>query len=889
MQKTVLKIPFIISRLLFIFMLIGIVHLAYADCDSAISSSSRVQITDLSNLMANAYGNSLKNRLARAKVLGWINLSSSKSFCGGYFADPYIPESNEIPPAISSTPVTITADSGNLQYQGISTLRGKVLLTQPGRIVSADEADIVMDEGVPQRLDMKGQVLMREKGKVAVAKSGGWDLELGVYHLQNVIYRLFLPNDFSGLTQTAIVKQKDKKSKLYALSAWGKADRIFQPLSQITQLQGVSYSTCSPQNMSWSLQADNIELDREKGRGYAYNAVLSSHGIPFFYLPYFNFPIDSRRQTGVLFPFLSTSGDSGFGIGLPFYWNIAPNQDDTFTPYLYTKRGVQLDNQYRYLTSTSHGDFNISLLPNDWGFRKFQQTEPLLVPANTPGVNDLKNASSTRYYFSWQHLTQFSPSWAASINYTRASDDYYIQDFEGAYSPVKNQLLRQGQIRFTGEDIDFLGNLQSYQTLHPINEAFVENQYSMLPQLLLKSNYPVKRNTLNYGWLIEYANFLKTPNPGQEEIAPSGQRVHFVPTISLPLSNAAGYITPSLQFDFAQYSLRDQPVDSSTTLSRAIPIFSINSGLFLEKDIHFNQNNYLETLEPRLFYLYVPFRDQHDIPVFDSSMQPFTYEQLFRKNRFTGADRIGDANQVGFALESHFMNLESGEQKISTGIGMTYYFTSRKVTLCSTLGCFDSPYAVGSVSPVENISPIVGYATYLINSQWKASLNAAWDVHSAQMQNNEVNLQYNPLPNHIINIGYRFIRFGDFYTLPSNISQNRMYKLMPDDKNNLSQPEVSFAWPLNEHWQIVGSWQYSLNKRHAQTYFYGMEYDSCCWAAQVVYARSFNSLNLQGEPQFSTGIYVQFALRGLGKLAANDPTMLLLSHIPGYQDNFINT
>lgn len=800
-----------------------------------------------------------ENRLQNAELLGWV---TGDNVCGGHFGDPPIPGGDKPLPPLKTTPVTITATGGaELQYNGISTL-SDVELSQPGRIVTSNQANLVTDQGDYKTADFKGRVTIREPGRVTVGKEAQLDLKKQWYRMKDAIYRLFVGNNLSG---------------------WGSASQVTQPPSGITELKNITYSTCPPESRAWSLTAEQLKLNQDTGRGYATNAVLYTHGIPILYTPYLNFPIDNRRQSGFLYPQFGFGSQSGFGLGIPYYWNIAPNMDDTITPYIWAKRGLQLSNQYRYLTQTSVGVFKFSFLPNDAEFRRFQQTEPKVVKPNTPGINDLIDANPTRSFISWTHQTQFNPDWSAAIDYNRVSDDYYLQDIGGVPSVAQNQLLQQSQLNYIGDDFSFLANFQAFQTLHPVNQPFVSNQYNMLPQLLLSSRLTPKSNTLNYEWRAEIVNFTQTANPGETTTPPSGQRFNFMPAVSLPLSNIAGYITPKLGAEITQYSLGDQPVGFPKEISRALPIFDIDSGLYFQRNTSYFNHGYTQTLEPRIFYLYVPYHDQRDIPVFDSSLQPFSFNQLFLTNRFAGSDRIGDANQVSLALTTRFLDNDTGDEKFSAGVGMIKYFQERRVTLCQTLTCTeDSPYSVGSTSRKSPVSPAVGQATYHFNPDWNVTANAAWDPNSGQTQNGTVTFQYSPLPNHIFNLGYNYIRQGDFFTLPSE-------KTPPKPGNsrfNLSQPTTSFAWPLNDRWNILGSFSYSLNENHALTYFSGVEYNSCCWAIQVVVARQFSAFDMFGTPQYNTGIYVQWAFKGLAKIAANDPTALLLTNIPGYQDNF---
>ncbi len=802
------------------------------------------------------------SRMDDAKALGWV---PAENVCGGYFSEKKLPAVKDSLQSFQSQPVTITANAGELKYSGVSTLSGPVTVQQPGRVIRANQVSLTTVNGDYRTATLKGNVMVREKNKIAIGKQADLDLQNNQYSFSDMIYRILIGR---------------------WLSAWGSASNATQPPDGITVLKNVTYSTCPPQSRAWEMSASTIYLNQDSGRGSAYNTVFYAHHVPVFYFPYMGFPINDERQSGFLYPQLSFGGSSGFGLGLPYYWNMAPNYDDTFTPYYYAKRGFLLNNYFQYLTPTSHGNININVLPNDWEFRQFQRGQGLSAPIGTPGLAYLPEFSSTRTSLAWQDSTDWNKQWSGSLNYSRVSDDYFLNDIGGVSTAAQNQLLQQGQLTYKATSWQFLANLQAYQTLHPVDEALVLNQYSMLPQLLFTSYLPQDANRLSPSWSAEFVNFTEAPNPGATTIPPSGKRFNFLPGVTLPLVNNKGYFTPSVQFEMTQYDIGDQFPGYSNQITRVIPIVDIDTGLMFERDAHLFGSDFNQTLEPRLFYLYVPYQDQHQIPIFDSSIQPFTFNQLFLTNRFSGSDRIGDANQLSFAVTTHFYNKKSGEEKFSAGVGIIKYFENRRVTLCQTVGCTDPLYSVGTTSPTAPTSPIVGQAMYHFNPTWNASVSAAWDPDIAQTQNTLVNFQYNPAENHVINIGYSYIRYGDFFLLPGQAAQMNLPVSSLSSKYNLSQPTASVVWPLVAHLNFVGSWSYSWNQNHSLSYFSGIQYDSCCWAVQTVLARNYNGLDSFGNPQYTTGVYVQLVFKGLAKVATNDPTALITGSIPGYQNNF---
>lgn len=796
-----------------------------------------------------------------AKQLGWTDANNT---CGGYFVESDIPGSVNTAVDIRHQPVTLEADQGELVYNGQSQVSGHVKISQPGRLITSNTASLSAKDGDFETATLKGQVTLREKNRTVIGQEADMDLQKKWVQLREAIYRLLVGKSLSG---------------------WGSASKVTEPPSGITELHNITYSTCPPKSRAWDLKAKRLELNQDSGRGSAYGVVFYAKKVPIFYMPFMNFPIDDRRQSGFLYPKISFGSTSGLGLGLPYYWNIAPNQDDTITPFFYQKRGLQLNNQYRFLTEKSRGEFDISFLPNDNEFKKFQRTEPFQFLKNTPqiaaGLDDLENASSTRSLFIVQETTQFNSDFSGAVNYAHVSDDYYPQDLGGVPFVAQNQLMQQAQVKYEGDAFNFLGNLQGFQTLHPVNQPIVLNQYNMLPQLLFSSRFAPRANKLNFEWQAEGVEFTKARDPGALQTPPSGERLNFVGALSLPWNTAAGYVTPKIGERFTQYNLGDQPMGLSNVITRSVPFFDIDSGLYFERKSNWFGKGYTQTLEPRLFYLYVPYRDQQDIPIFDSSLQPFSFNQLFLVNRFSGSDRMGDANQISFALTSRFLDDKDGSEKFNASAGVIKYLESRRVVLCQGDSCQDISYGMGSSSNGSPLSPVVGHIQYHFNPVWSTVMDAAWDPNAGQTQNASAGFQYSPVENHIINVGYSYIRNGDYFTLP-----NQPPLLENKSDYNLSQPTLSAAWPLNDQWSAVGSFGYSLNRKHPLTYFGGVEYNSCCWGVQFILAKSFSGFDPYLEPQYNTGVYVQLVFKGLAKVAGNDPATLLLSNIPGYHDTF---
>lgn len=821
--------------------------------------------------------------------LGWVTVPATENICCGYYLDPLADFGDKPLPPLTNTPITINAAKGTFQQEGTSILIGQVTLAQPGRLANADRILIHRDSknDTPTTADLYGNVTLREPGKLMVGDSAHMELHSKVANFIHAIYRMVL-----GAPTSTINNSKTTP----VLTAWGKASAIHQDKQGLINLSKASYTTCAPTTNSWQVNAKKIILNRDTGRGYAYNAWLDVNDIPVFYTPYFNFPIDKRRQSGFLFPTIGSSSSSGFNFTVPYYWNIAPNYDALITPHIFAKRGIQMNGAVRYLTPDSNGDISGSFLPHDPVFSNFQDSAASNYAGN-PALGRLLNSSDDRSAFAWHNTTIFNEHWNSAINYNSVSDDYYLQDFSDIRTISNNQLLQQASLNYAGENWVFNGILQGYQTLHPVNQAAVANPYSTLPQLNWNGNYPDEALGLSYQINNQFTYFDRSPNPGEITPVPRAARINIQPGVSLPITGLAGFITPSLQLALTHYNMGSQVPGFDNDIQRNIPIFNIDSGVYFDRDTSLWGKAYQQTLEPRLFYLYVPYRNQDNIPIFDTGIVPFTYDSLFMNNRFSGLDRIGDANQIAYALTTRFLDADSGAEKFRASIGQLYYFHNRRLNLCnpgaaagttpSTASNYgscniDPLIAVGATSSTEKFSPIAGQLAYYFNPNWSATANAAWDPASDETVNGGANLQYKPAVNHVVNLNYNYIRFGD--TAPAVPNQPAVPPA--SHMNDLNQAGVSFAWPVRERWSAVGGYTYNISHQYPQTYFYGLQYDNCCWAVRLVAGRMFTSLNQNNNPTFNNVVYLQWQLKGLANVGMDDPTTFLLNNIPGYQDNF---
>ena len=806
-----------------------------------------------------------------AAQLGWIE--SPATLCGGYYLEqpfPMIESDNNM--------IETIGNQGVFSFHGTSIIEGKIIINRAGQQITANKALLYRDPTTNKlsMIDLIGNVNLREPNTLIVGKKGSYNFVTKTKSFNDILYRTSINEKMKPKIKAPTAQEAQKERKITQLTAWGKAYEFSQTQPNVYELTKASFSTCPPNSPSWRVKASHLVLDKNTGRGYATHARLLVKNIPVFYVPYLNFSIDGKRKSGFLWPTLGASNKWGAYFLAPFYWNIAPDKDMTLTPGILSKRGIQISDRFRYLTPTSRGELNLSILPSDRLFADFQKKIPdiadieqnsLLTAAE---INRLQNASTTRKGFSFVDHSQFNQHWSAAIDFNYASDDYYYRDFGNLNEINKNQLLQQADLYYKGQNWNFIGRVQAYQTLHPYDEPLVTNQYRRFPQLILDVNYPDQLLGLAIFSNAELTHFDIRKTPGLEVSLPIGNRMHFQPGLSLPISKTYFSIYPRVQLALTDYALyQTTPTHTPNMIRRALPIFDIAAKLDFTRETSLFRHAFRQTLEPQIYYTYIPYRNQSNIPIFDTTVNTLTYDQLFNYNRFSGIDRLGDANQIGVGVSTHLIDNESGYEKIRLGAGQLIYFRDRRVTLCNNaVTCTDYP-----VNPENHyrLSPISAFLNYNVDPSWSVAETLIWSTTSKQVDNSTLNVHYQPDTTHILNFGFSYVRNG-----------NSMSGILTDTSaNNLKLTDISFAWPLVTTVSAVGRWSEDWGQRHFQNLLFGVQYDTCCYALRLVGGKAFSNLAPNGTPQYNNEFYIQFALKGLGNLGSGNNN--LLNTISGYQ------
>ncbi len=631
---------------------------------------------------------------------------------------------------------------------------------------------------------------------------------------------------------------------LFTNNANGHADQILVKNDSQVELSGLNYSTCPVDEPAWKLSAGKMIIDQEEGEGQAWHTLLRVKDVPILYLPYISFPTDDRRKSGLLSPTLKSVERDGINFALPYYWNIAPHTDATFAPRFIEKRGSGLDGQFRYLTQKSESEYDFAWLAKDKLLQ--QQTD---VPNGAVSDEDTQ-----RWFSHIQNKTQFNSNWQLNINAQRVSDTGYFRDFSnGIESANAIQLESQARLSYR----DDIWQIDAFTLSH--QSLIGRESYQYLPSIRANADY-LTDNGWQLLWATEATSFEHKDNTKL-----IGQRYHTVPGIAYPMRASWGFATPKMRYHVSQYTQQNQLTNESTRLSREIPEFTLDSGIYLDRSFSFAEKNYIHSLEPRLFYAYIPYEEQSSINLFDTTQNDFGFNRLWQANRFSGIDRIGDTNQVSVSLTNRFLEDATGAEKVSFTLGRVYYLEAPQMSLDGS-----------DLAPEEQKkhSPWLAQMNLSLSSAFSLSGLVEYDSEQKKTNRAQTQLNFEPKANHIVNLSHRY---------------------RDVDGKLHEELDFAFALPINERWRLLGRWYNDLNRGQMIEALAGVEYESCCWAVRLVGQKYLNSqLDAQGMPlefgddKYHQGIYLQVIFKGLGSAGRSGVKDVLTSSIVGYKDRFVD-
>lgn len=706
----------------------------------------------------------------------------------------------------SSEAIYAASDQYEYNAKGVATLAGDTVLQKGPLQLQAEE--LVVDRNA-QQATAKGAVIIRGEDFLMSGDAAAVDLSKDIVTLTNADF-LFHENHLRGSAGSLVNKNGDYLT-----------------------LEHGSYTSCPPEKTDWEIRGSQLHIDRKSGWGSAKHLRLHFFSVPIFYSPYLKFPIDDRRQTGLLFPTLDVSEPD---IAEPFYWNIAPNYDATITPRYIGKRGDMMDVQFRYLNILGLGEFNGGFLDSD-------------------EANDYED----RKLFNWKQTSYWGDNWRAQADTTYVSDNDYFNDL-GSDLSVNSQshLDRKASVTYENLTSQVSVTVQAYQTIDDAIPA-ANRPYRRLPEI--RWGY---RNNLS-DWLtwqhqLEHVTFEQKEKSNFSE----AQRLYWNNTLSNRWDNAWGYVEPAWQWHYVQYQLEanDIPTGQQKHPSLSVPRAWLDTGIFLERLVNFADQQHLQTLEPRLFMLWTPRRDHDQIPLFDSSEQTFNYYQLFRSDRFSGGDRFGDHQQITAALTSRFINQSDGNEWLIMQMGQAFYLKDREVGL------------QGPIQEDSETSPIAANVTVNWQDHMRASVNGEWDSANNLFRSGGSSVQLLQTD--------RFSRVNSIFNLAYR------YRAKPITGERLDQGEFSFIQSLSPQWDVIGRWLYDINNQRTLEQLSGLTYDSCCWAISLIYQRRVNDVKVDvntletAELENRYSFLVQLELKGLAGLGGT-LSSVLSKGIKGYE------
>jgi LPS-assembly protein len=707
----------------------------------------------------------------------------------------------------TSQPTDIEGDEAEGVEGSVLNIHGNVTLTRGDQFLGAEKLSYDSEN---ETYVAEGSIRYQDSGMRLVAERAEGNQATDEHQIDDLRYQL-VSRRGNGGAERIVLKGTDGS------------------------LHESTFSTCDPDDRDWELRAKRIDIDTAEGMGVAHNATLRIGNVPVLYVPWFMFPIDNRRRTGLLYPSISNSDRNGFEWRQPVYLNLAPNYDATITPRIMTERGAMLGTEFRYLNRTGRGVLSGAWMPDD-------------------KLRDLD-----RGHVKFDAVQNLTRHWQARSNLLWISDPRYFEDFNSSSSGIANYRA-VSNLGLYGRGRSWSGGIAATHNQladHTLTEASLP--YHRLPRAWYQWEQPFGR-WFTAGLDAEAVRFA-------HEVRDGGSRVDFKPFVAMPMEGAGWFARPQLAWRHTQYQLDDSLATSLATTqarafssengvpltsdlvarfhddtpSRSLPIASLDAGLFFDRDIQWRGDDYLQTLEPRLYYLYAPYRNQDGLPRFDTGLMSFSWGQLFRDNRYSGADRQTDANQVTVALTSRLIRQADGRETLSASLGQIRYLD-------------DSRIRIGNERPIERgQSAWVANVNWLPSDRWDIGVSYQWDPKFRREDLVGFRARYLLPEDGVINLGYRYRR------------------------DLLEQADVSFLYPINDSWSLVGRHYYSLLDHRPLETIAGVQWDSCCIAVRLVGRRYIR--NVEGD--LNRGVMLEIELKGLGS-AGQDTRKTLRRAILGY-------
>ncbi|GAB5452596.1 MAG: LPS-assembly protein LptD [Halioglobus sp.] len=732
--------------------------------------------------------------------------------CDGRYIDPLAGEKNGPPP--SAADINARADSTEIR-ENEAVFTGEVRASQGYRRLRGDSATVYRDT---ESAVLTGNVTLREPGILLTGERAEIFSQTG-----------------EARVDTAHFVFHDRHMQ-------GSADHLERDEAGLVHIHDGNFSYCAPGENDWAIRAETLELNFDEGVGTARGAKVDFMDVPVFYTPWLQFPLDDRRRTGFLWPHFGNDSTGGLDITVPFYINLAPNYDALYAPRLIEERGLNHELLLRYL-NPKVGNWAVG---GAWMHDDDRYSDQ---------VGDSR--STDRWLGVVRQNGLFQQRWRSRIDYSKASDVDYLADLETSNleSQRETSLLQMASLDYLGDR--WLVNLEAQQFQSLADD--INEDYKKLPELTVRYWGARKPFELEPLFLTQVSNF------DTDEDRVTGQRLYAEAGVTYPMRWLSGFLQPTVKYRHVNYDLSDSALFADSSPSTGSALASLDGGLVFERQTAFRGRGLLQTLEPRLYYLYSEYEEQTDQPDFDSAELTFTYNQLFRETRFAGHDRLDDANQIAVGLTTNFIDDSDGSNLLSASIGQIYYFRDRKVRL--------SP---GSPALNDSGSEIAAELNFTPDDKVLVRTSLVYDPFDGRMNSGHVHTGYRAENGGIYNLGYSYRR-------PNTVSS------IITDQPATAEASVSAYLPVGNNWALFGAMNYSTQANRSVEDMLGLEYDSCCWTVRFLYLRYFN--NESGEftdfrdPNLERENTAQFqiVLKGMGGFG-DRITDIMQDMIRGFQE-----
>ena len=708
--------------------------------------------------------------------------------CQGKFVDPL---KGQIPTAPGSTDVEVSADSSNA-VEGKLQLTGNVAVIQGNRSIGADS--VVFDRN-QQLTEASGNVSYREPGVALQGDQLTFDSERQHATVTGAHFALHEPQ----------------------LS--GAAQQLERDAAGVITIEDGAVTFCAPEDPQWYIKTGTLKIEPNEGMATATHATLRWSGVPVFYVPWMTFPVGDQRKTGLLFPSIGSDTRGGLDVTTPIYFNLAPNYDATYSPRYIGERGLLHQANGRWLSQYA-GAWDVS---------------GQYIDDDDKYSEDFPEGDSERWAIGVKHRGNYGESWRTTIKYNKVSDPDYVRDLDNStLSSQRQTALKQlGQIDYLGEDWKVSLQAQQFQSL----ADDITNNYKKLPQLTARWRGDANLAGLQPIALLQYSNFDTDANRVR------GERIYGEAGVTYPLNWTWGFLRTTAKYRSVAYdleNLRSLPEDKPDASSG---VFSVDGGLIFERATTFGGQSASQTLEPRVFYLYSEYDEQRGQPDFDSAELTFSYTQLFRDTRFSGHDRLDDANQISVGVTTRFFADSDGRERLNASIGQIFYFRDREVRLKARSPVLD-----------ESLSATAVEFNWFPNETWSIRSSMLYDTEDNEFDALSAQVGYRPITGQIFNVGYTLRE------PPPSQSKRPVTE----------QANFSAYYPIGDNWGAFAAVEYSLEGNEFVEDMVGVEYDNCCWKMRLLYMRYLDTAG-SFAPDFSdpdlereNAVQFQFVLKGMG-------------------------